>query len=921
MMQRRTIHVGLVVLVVIWSSHVGAFDADTLPHIGYHPGGLAYWSVPYFCNALYNGHWLEYEPGQWGTDLTVWDNPQFNADGFPQYLHPGKRLRALCFGLHSNYASRPAAWPRRSRLAEGRVVLTWQGRADIRLNRGTFQAGDSSGPETGMLAQGRRAYLFENGRHLETLEIYALDPNDPITDIKVWLPDPQDPRHRALEGQRYHPLFLERLADADWGFIRFMDLLQTNANPQQDWSDRRSPSHCLMTGPLHPRAPAMGFPGQRGSGMAYEYMVSLCNQAHKDLWVCVPHLASDDFVGKLVQLIRYGSDGHEPYACPVPDPVYAPLADDLRVYVEYSNEIWSWGDSFAQGQWAYDQAVARGLSKARFNARRFCEIWRRFQVGLDNPARVVRVAAVFTADRNYTEPFLQEMATYGPSLDPPVEPDVVAVTTYFGNGIQDYVLAQARQQAGSEDPWFLRLDDDGQMRTYRSLPADDPYWTGEAFARHQEAVFAEWRRRLLSGDAREGAGPDAVGVGGGFDTWLADLARVTFPTPKPMVAYEGGPSLYTHDVDGAGADDDGITIFVEAMNRHPAFRDVYRIHLNMAAAKGLRTHVAFTDCGTWGKYGQWGHLETLDQDPNASVKYRFLLDWMHIMQTLRPVDDPCQAVPTFTTPHHLSIAQAGQPYQAAIRVRGGDGPLTLTEVGRYLTPALSVNLSPDEPNAVYVTGTPAASGDNYLYLRVTDQDGDPAWRTFTIKCVGGPDVLVESDFSGPDPALHLPWTQTYILAPALDSAAWDAGHGVERHAGDNRITWSVSAPAGEQDATLALAVQDEEYLALHLHPADGYPLDLRGARVHLVLRRIDYHAPRQYAVLTSVNHFDSAAPVFVSPRAASSDDLVYDFVLPDTDDYTGITDNLELRIYGFAGQYSGHQTALLEFQLKRRAQD
>ena len=363
-------------LTVFLLSASNAFDANSLPQVGYHPGGISYWSTPYFCNAFYNGKWLEYEPGQWGDSVEVWNNPRFDENGFPKYLNDGKRLRGICFGLHCNYGQdRPGTWPRRSILAEGHIVLTWRGRADIRLNRGLFIASESSGEETGTLENGRRCYLFENGRHLETLEIYAIDPANPVTDIKVWLSDPNDPEKVSLENQLYHPVFLDRLADADWGFIRFMDFLQTNANPQRDWSDRRLPSHCFTIGQLNPREPASGFRGNRSSGVAFEYIADLCNRTDKDLWVCVPHLATDDFVRNLARLICFGSDGREPYTHEVANPVYPPLKKHLRVYIEYSNEIWSWGDSFAQGNWAYDQANSLGITKPQFNARRFCQIW------------------------------------------------------------------------------------------------------------------------------------------------------------------------------------------------------------------------------------------------------------------------------------------------------------------------------------------------------------------------------------------------------------------------------------------------------------------------------------------------------------------------------------------------------------------
>jgi hypothetical protein len=231
----------------------------------------------------------------------------------------------------------------------------------------------------------------------------------PITDIKVWLPDPAAPHTRSLENQLFHPAFLARVNEAPWGLIRFMDWGMTNASPVQDWTDRRRPGHAFAVGVMNPRAPATGFAGNRSTGVPYEHMVALANATAKDLWINVPHLATDAFVTRLAQLIRYGSDGNEPYTAPQANPVWPPLAPGLKVYVEYSNEIWSNGNAFPQGNWAEQQAQTLGISKARFNARRFAQVWRLFQVVFGGSARLGRVAAVFTASQSYTTEFLQEI--------------------------------------------------------------------------------------------------------------------------------------------------------------------------------------------------------------------------------------------------------------------------------------------------------------------------------------------------------------------------------------------------------------------------------------------------------------------------------------------------------------------------------
>ena len=137
-----------------------------------------------------------------------------------------------------------------------------------------------------------------------------------------------------------------------------------------------------------------------------------------------------------------------PFTAPTVSPAFAPLNSNLKVYVEYSNEIWSSGFAFAQGNWAEKEAELNGLgtdvaAKARFNARKFCDTWRTFQsvFGGDN-AHLVRVAAIFTALNTYSEAFLEEIETYG-QTPPTVRPDVLALTTYFGNDVQGFAAVKS----------------------------------------------------------------------------------------------------------------------------------------------------------------------------------------------------------------------------------------------------------------------------------------------------------------------------------------------------------------------------------------------------------------------------------------------------------------------------------------------
>ncbi len=214
-------------------------------------------------------------------------------------------------------------------------------------------------------------------------------------------------------------------------------------------------THTLhLTGVLNTRSPAPDYEwvsGNQSTGLAYETIVALANELNLSLWINVPHLASDDFIRNLALLILYGSDGVTPYQTTVENPIYPPLSSHLELFVEYSNEIWSAGPAFAQGEWSQTQAESLGITKAQFNARRFCHAFSIFQsVWSDNSDRLVRVAATWSSADSYTSSFLDEMTSVCPLEVPSVSPDCLAITTYFGNGIQDYVWAQGESYFSHE---------------------------------------------------------------------------------------------------------------------------------------------------------------------------------------------------------------------------------------------------------------------------------------------------------------------------------------------------------------------------------------------------------------------------------------------------------------------------------------
>src|SRR6185369_6104524 len=117
-------------------------------------------------------------------------------NGYPKFLQPGQKLRALLFGLNIDNPYRPAGWPSRGTLAKGPIVVTWKGNADLRLASCTPIEGGASGNAI----DGRRTY--DCAQPMQSLEVHSIAA--PLTEIRVW--------PAALEGQLFYPLLLQRLA-------------------------------------------------------------------------------------------------------------------------------------------------------------------------------------------------------------------------------------------------------------------------------------------------------------------------------------------------------------------------------------------------------------------------------------------------------------------------------------------------------------------------------------------------------------------------------------------------------------------------------------------------------------------------------------------------------------------------------------
>ena len=125
---------------------------------------------------------------------------------------------------------------------------------------------------------------------------------------------------------------------ANYAVTRFMDQVGANNSTEVNWSDRPLPG------------------AWNQSPLAYEYVVAYGNASNTDIYVNTPAEATGAYITNLANLIKYGSDGVNPYTSVQTNPVYAPLNPNLHVYLEFGNEMWNGG--FTQFGMNYNAVAA-----------------------------------------------------------------------------------------------------------------------------------------------------------------------------------------------------------------------------------------------------------------------------------------------------------------------------------------------------------------------------------------------------------------------------------------------------------------------------------------------------------------------------------------------------------------------------------
>lgn len=228
------------------------------------------------------------------------------------------------------------------------------------------------------------------------LTIERTNPEDPIRNIRVFMP--------GFENYPipFHPLYLKAIKH--YKVFRFMDWALTNSVLTSNWSDRNQINIS--------RTYSMK------SGVPIEYMIQLSNMVGTSPWFNMPHLCNDDFVYNFAKLVKNT------------------LRPDLKIYIEYSNEVW--GTLFPGGQYAQQQGLLQGLASdatiARFcfYVKRSSEIFAIWKDVFDATSDSARLEFVYSSQA--VQPAVSEyMLQCSAKLKLRQNATALAIAPYFGS--------------------------------------------------------------------------------------------------------------------------------------------------------------------------------------------------------------------------------------------------------------------------------------------------------------------------------------------------------------------------------------------------------------------------------------------------------------------------------------------------------
>lgn len=502
-------------------------------------------------------------------------------------------------------------------LPNGRYVVTYEGNGDLVFG---FDAKVVEEKKGRIALDVQLSTVRDNGIFMQ---VEDTDPNNPVRDIKIAMPSTPATASAAdaltngvqceellRDGFIWHPLFLSRMRELQFGAIRFMPAMETNDAGSEGgqsgrWQDRVTPQRAIWAG---------------FGGLPLEATIHLCNVLGVDAWFTLPHNADGDYLTRFATMVRDR------------------LRPDLQVFVERSNEAWN--SLFPAGKALYEESRQTGVAAPVLHARKSFEMFSVFErvFGPDQrQSRLIHVLSTFTANPWWTETMLLKVNTTVLA-----SVDALGVTAYMDCG----------NLGSSKNAQLTALkDEDFVFRRCREvLPFISSEWAGHqrvldrAAERLMNASFAEPSQLPLPSPS-----PSTTPLPANASDPVLDLGfPIAADDDAPLLSrrnggggkrirlavYEGGPSLAEQAVieNAYAMPTAGLEQLFTQVSRSPKMERLYRDYLDSFSALGLAggrqgafPFMAFSSTGLPSKYGAWGHLESTMQPWQESPKARAVL--------------------------------------------------------------------------------------------------------------------------------------------------------------------------------------------------------------------------------------------------------------------------------------------------------
>lgn len=363
------------------------------------------------------------------------------------------------------------------------------------------------------------------------LRVRRTAPGNYVRSIRVIMPGFE----KTYRSHPFHPTFLRRWRGV--ASLRFMDWMQTNGSSISRWEERPQPGDATYT----------------VKGVPLELMLDLANRLQADPWFCMPHRADDEYVRQFARLVKQRLDPR------------------LKVYVEYSNEVWN--GQFEQSRWAGAEGRKLGFAEKpweagwRYTAFRSVQLFQLWEQVFGGRARLVRVLPSQVANAYVSQQILTFRDAYKSA-------DALAIAPYLSCNVSP----DGKPSVAEVEGWSADKALDYLQNT--ALP--------------QTAA------------------------------WLREHKQVADRYGMRLIAYEGGQ----HMVGVAGGENsERVTRVLQAANAHPRIGEVYRKYYDAWAAAGGDLFCYFSSVGEWSKWGSWGIFQYYDENPAASPKFVATMRW------------------------------------------------------------------------------------------------------------------------------------------------------------------------------------------------------------------------------------------------------------------------------------------------------